>query len=88
MSAPASSPSPLPPQLYAYGTTSAMGLMAAALVWPPLSPYAVGWMAAIPVLSALWVAVTNWRTDRQLSAAALLAVLGLAAVFFGRGLLT
>lgn len=79
--------SPLPPQLYAYGTTSATLLMAAAIVWPPLSSYAIGWMAAIPVLSALWVAVTAWQTDRRLSAAAILAVLGLAAVFFGRHLL-
>ncbi|WP_261663674.1 hypothetical protein [Deinococcus sp. Marseille-Q6407] len=79
--------SPLPPQLYAYGTVSAMLLMVAALIWPPLSPYAVAWMAAIPVVGALWVAVTAWRHDRPLSVAALLAVLGLAAVFFGRGLI-
>ncbi|MDO4263115.1 MAG: hypothetical protein Q4C67_02850, partial [Deinococcus sp.] len=62
-------------------------LMAAALIWPPLGPYAVGWMATIPVLAALWVAATAWRADRRLSVAALLAVLGLGAVFFGRSLL-
>ncbi|GHG05615.1 hypothetical protein GCM10017783_17700 [Deinococcus piscis] len=65
-----------------------MVLMAAALIWPPLSPYAVGWTASLPVLAALWVAATAWQTDRQISRAALLAVLGLGAVFLGRSLLT
>ena len=64
-----------------------MLLMAAALLWPALSPYAIGWLTALPVLAALWTATRLWQTDRQLASAALLAVLGLAAVFFGRTLL-
>ncbi|MFC6617277.1 hypothetical protein [Deinococcus radiophilus] len=75
------------PQLYTWGTLAAGLLMAVTLIWPELAGLAVSTLAAVPVLAALWVAVTCWHTDRRLSLAALLAVAGLAAVFLGRNLL-
>jgi hypothetical protein len=40
----------------------------------------------VPVLGALYVAAANWRTDKRLSLAALLALAGLALVLGGREL--
>ncbi len=85
MTPPQSQPSPLPPQLYTYGTALAAVLMLAGLFGPPeLAPYAVAGLAAVPVAAALWVAASSWRRDRPLALAAFLALLGLVAIFFGR----
>ncbi len=52
-----------------------------------MAVWAVGWVMLVPVLAAVWVAVAAWRRDRRLSVAALVALLGLAVVFFVKNLL-
>lgn len=89
---PRSSDQPAAPQvmaqrtalIYSRGTVLAATAMVAGLLWPALAAYAVWTLAAVPVAAALVSAGNAWRTDRQLAAAALLAVLGLAAVWVGR----
>ncbi|MFC6591228.1 hypothetical protein ACFP81_03745 [Deinococcus lacus] len=71
---------PLPPRLYSLGTQAGMALLAAALLWPPAQPWAVAWLCGVPVLSAAWVAVAAWRTDRRLSLVAAAALVGLVLV--------
>ena len=74
----------LPSWLFNGGYFVALLALATGLVWPQLDRYAVSWMMLVPVLGALYVAAANWRSDRRLSFAALLALAGLALVLGGR----
>ena len=76
----------LPGWLFNGGYFVALAALAVGLVWPRLDRYAVYWMMLVPVLGALYVAAANWKLDRRLSFAALLALAGLALVLGGREL--
>lgn len=76
----------LPNWLFGGGYFVALAALAVGLVWPQLDRYAVFWMMLVPVLGALYVAAANWKSDRRLSVAALLALAGLALVLGGREL--
>jgi hypothetical protein len=71
----------LPDWLYPAGFWVAVAVLAVGLFFPRVVVWGVAWVGAVPVLAALWVAVAAWRTDRRLSAAALVALAGLALVF-------
>lgn len=74
----------LPAWLYPLGFWVAVGLLALAVLFPRLAALAVGWVGLVPVLAAVWVAVTAWGRDRRLSLAALAALAGLVVVFVVR----
>lgn len=71
----------LPHWLYPAGFWVGVALLAVGVLVPALAAVGVVWIAAVPVLAAVWVAVAGWRADRRLSVAALLALGGLALVF-------
>lgn len=75
----------LPAWLYPAGFWVAVALLAVGVLFPGLAVWGVAWVGLVPVLAALWVAVTGWRTDKRLSLAALLALAGLGAVVLVRG---
>lgn len=70
----------LPLWLYPLGFWITVGLLLAGLVWPSLAWLGVVSVGAVPVLAALWVAFTGWRTDPALARAAALALVGLLLV--------
>ncbi|GHF33831.1 multisubunit Na+/H+ antiporter MnhB subunit [Deinococcus metalli] len=70
----------LPHWLYPAGFWVGVGLLAVGVLAPNLAAIGVVWIAAVPVLAALWVAVAGWRQDRRLSVAALIALTGLVLV--------
>ncbi|MFC3835346.1 MULTISPECIES: hypothetical protein [Deinococcus] len=70
----------LPHWLYPAGFWVGVALLAVGVLLPDVSVVGVVWVAAVPVLAALWVAVAGWRLDRRLSVAALLALGGLVLV--------
>ncbi len=76
----------LPAWLFPLGFGVGLALLTLGVIWPSLARWAVYWLMLIPVLAALLVAVSNWRTDRRLSVAAVLALLGLVLVLVGRQL--
>ena len=78
----------LPPWLFPAGFWVAVAVLAVAVLFPALSVWAVGWMLLVPVLAAVWVAAAAWKRDRRLSVAALVALVGLAVVYFVKGLLS
>ncbi len=71
----------LPHWLYPAGFWVGVALLAVGVLLPNLAAIGVIWIAAVPVLAALWVALAGWRLDRRLSIAALLALGGLVLVF-------
>jgi hypothetical protein len=71
----------LPAWLYPAGFWVGLALLAVGVLLPNLASVGVIWIAAMPVLAALWVAVAGWRLDRRLSVAALFALGGLVLVF-------
>lgn len=75
----------LPAWLYPAGFWVAVALLAAGVLFPDFAVWGVAWVGLVPVLAALWVAVTGWRTDKRLSLAALLALAGLGMVVLVRG---
>ncbi|GGL04457.1 hypothetical protein [Deinococcus radiotolerans] len=75
----------LPAWLYPLGFWVGVALLAVGVLLPDYAWVGVVWVAAVPVLAALWVAAAGWRTDRRLSGAALLALAGLALVFVVKG---
>lgn len=77
----------LPEWLYPLGFWVGVGLLALGVLFPRLAALAVGWVGLVPVLAAVWVAVTAWTRDRRLSFAALAALGGLAVVFFVKNLI-
>ncbi|MVN86484.1 hypothetical protein GO986_06865 [Deinococcus sp. HMF7620] len=77
----------LPAWLYPLGFWVGVVLLALGLLVPSAVWVGVVWVAAVPVLAALWVALSGWRTDRRLSVAALLALAGLGLVVMVRQLL-
>ncbi|QFP77233.1 hypothetical protein DAAJ005_12785 [Deinococcus sp. AJ005] len=77
----------LPSWLYPAGFWVGVALLAVGVLFPGLAAVGVAWIGAVPVLAALWVAVTAWNRDRRLSVAALLALAGLVAVFFVKQLI-
>ncbi|WP_412028754.1 hypothetical protein [Deinococcus yunweiensis] len=70
----------LPHWLYPAGFWVGVALLAAGVLLPEWAAVGVIWVAAVPVLAALWVALSGWRLDRRLSVAALCALAGLALV--------
>lgn len=70
----------LPAWLYPLGFWVAVVVLAVGVLFPDLAGAGVVWVAAVPVLAALWVAIAAWRVDRRLSLAALAALAGLAVV--------
>ena len=77
----------LPSWLFPAGFWVAVAALALTLLLPRFALWAVGWVMLVPVLAALWVAVTALKRDRRLSVAALVALVGLVIVFFAKGLL-
>ncbi|MGY2894088.1 hypothetical protein [Deinococcus sp. UYEF24] len=77
----------LPSWLFPAGFWIAVVALALTLLLPRFALWAVGWVMLVPVLAALWVAVAALKTDRRLSVAALVALVGLVIVFFAKGLL-
>ena len=77
----------LPAWLFPAGFWVAVVALALAVLFPRLAFWAVAWVMLVPVLAALWVMVAAWKLDRRLSGAALVALVGLAVVFFVKGLL-
>ncbi len=77
----------LPSWLYPAGFWVGVVVLTVAVLFPDLAAVGVAWIGAVPVLAALWVAVTAWNRDRRLSVAALLALAGLVAVFFVKQLI-
>ncbi|WP_407538179.1 hypothetical protein Q0M94_08740 [Deinococcus radiomollis] len=77
----------LPSWLFPAGFWVAVVALALTLLLPKLALWAVGWVMLVPVLAALWVAVSALKRDRRLSVAALVALVGLVIVFFVKGLL-
>ncbi|GAA5532990.1 hypothetical protein E5F05_15940 [Deinococcus metallilatus] len=71
----------LPAWLYPAGFWVAVVLLAVAVLFPALAVVGVTWVALVPVLAAVWVALSAWNRDRRLSFAALAALAGLAAVY-------
>lgn len=71
----------LPDWLYPLGFWIAVALLAVGVLFSDLAFIGVIWVAAVPVLAALWVAVAAWKRDHRLSYAALAALAGLVAVF-------
>ncbi|WP_168734659.1 hypothetical protein [Deinococcus sp. KSM4-11] len=71
----------LPHWLYPAGFWVAVALLAVGVLLPGLAAVGVIWVAAVPVLAAVWVALAGWRLDRRLSVAALFALGGLVLVF-------
>ncbi|WP_221088168.1 hypothetical protein [Deinococcus aquaedulcis] len=70
----------LPAWLYPAGFWVGVALLAVGVVVPDLAWVGVVWVAGVPVLAAVWVALAGWRHDRRLSVAALLALAGLGLV--------
>lgn len=77
----------LPAWLYPAGFWVAVALLAAGVLWPDLAALGVVCVGAVPVLAAVWVALTSWSRDRRLAWAAVCALAGLALVVGVRGLL-
>jgi hypothetical protein len=77
----------LPAWLYPAGFWVGVALLAVGVLWPGLAAVGVTWVALVPVLAALWVAVGAWQRDRRLSLGALAALAGLGIVFLVRGLI-
>ena len=77
----------LPSWLFPAGFWVAVVALGLTLLLPKLALWAVGWVMLVPVLAALWVAVSTLKRDRRLSVAALVALAGLVIVFFVKGLL-
>lgn len=75
----------LPPWLYPAFFWLALPLLAASLFVPALSAVGLWYMMTVPALAALVVTVTQWRVDRRVSLAALIALLGLVAVVIVKG---
>ncbi|EYB67473.1 hypothetical protein DEIPH_ctg040orf0038 [Deinococcus phoenicis] len=71
----------LPAWLYPAGFWVAVVLLAVGVLFPDLAAVGVTWVGLVPVLAALWVAVTAWNRDRRLSLAALAALGGLVVVY-------
>lgn len=71
----------LPSWLYPAGFWVAVALLALGVMRPDLAFLGVLCVGAVPVLAAVWVAVSAWNRDRRLSYAALAALGGLALVF-------
>ena len=77
----------LPAWLYPAGFWVAVALLAVGVLVPSLAVVGVICVALVPVLAAVWVAVSAWGGDRRLSVAALAALGGLAVVFVVKGLI-
>ncbi|WP_424951199.1 hypothetical protein [Deinococcus sp.] len=77
----------LPAWLFPAGFWIAVAALGLAVFVPRFAFWAVAWVMLVPVLAALWVAVSAWSRDRRLSVAALVALAGLAVVFLVKGLL-
>lgn len=76
----------LPGWLFPLGFGVGLALLIVGVIWPDFAHWAVYWLMLVPVIAAIFVAVSNWRTDRRLSVAALLALLGVGLVLVGREL--
>ncbi|AZI43448.1 hypothetical protein EHF33_12420 [Deinococcus psychrotolerans] len=74
----------LPIWLFPLGFGVGLALLIVGVIWPAFARWAVYWLMLVPVIAALFVAVSNWRTDRRLSIAALLALLGVGLVLVAR----
>lgn len=72
----------LPAWLYPAGFWVTLVFLGVGVLVPRLAYLGVVCIGTVPVLAALWVAVTAWSRDRRLSLAALAALAGLVAVFF------
>ena len=70
----------LPAWLYPLGFWVGVALLAGGVLLPAYAWVGVVWIASVPVLAAVWVALAGWRVDRRLSVAAVLALAGLALV--------
>ncbi|WP_291431547.1 hypothetical protein [Deinococcus sp.] len=70
----------LPAWLYPLGFWVGVTLLVVGVLLPDYAWVGVVWIASVPVLAAVWVALAGWRVDRRLSVAALLALAGLALV--------
>ncbi|WP_291423848.1 hypothetical protein [Deinococcus sp.] len=70
----------LPTWLYPAGFWITLVLLGVGVFWPHLSYLGVICIGTVPVLAALWVAVSAWSRDRRLSYAALAALGGLILV--------
>ncbi|GAA4004895.1 hypothetical protein GCM10022631_15010 [Deinococcus rubellus] len=77
----------LPTWLFPLGFGVGLAALVVGVIWPAFARWAVYWLMLVPVLAALAVAIGNWRRDRRLSVAALLALLGVGLVLLGRQLL-
>ena len=77
----------LPSWLFPAGFSVGLALLIVGVIWPAFAQWAVYWLMLVPVIAALAVVFSNWRRDRRLSVAALLALLGVGLVLLGRQLL-
>lgn len=77
----------LPSWLFPTGFGIGLAALIVGVIWPPFAHWAVYWLMLVPVLAALAVVIGNWRRDRRLGVAALLALLGVGLVLVGRELL-
>lgn len=75
----------LPAWLYPAFFWAALPVLGASLLFPSLTFLGVWYMMTVPALAALTVAVTQWRSDRRVSLAALIALLGLGVVILVKG---
>lgn len=71
----------LPDWLYPLGFWVAVGLLTVGVLFPKLAFIGVTWVASVPVLAAIWVALSAWNRDPKLRYAALAALAGLIVVF-------
>lgn len=78
----------LPPWLYPALFWLALPVLALSLFVPGLSNLGLWYMMTVPALAALFVAVTQWREDRRVSIAAIIALVGLGLVVLVKGWIT
>lgn len=78
----------LPPWLYPAFFWVALPVLALSLLVPRADQVGVWFMMTVPALAALVVVVRQWSTDRRVSLAALVALLGLGLVVLVKGWIT
>lgn len=78
----------LPAWLYPAGFWVAVAGLAFSAALPRYAYLGVWWVMLVPVLAALYVALTGWTRDRRVSLAAWVALAGLAVVFAVKQVLT
>ena len=74
----------LPTWLFPLGFGVGLLALIVGVIWPNFGRWAVYWLMLVPVLAALFVALSNWRGDRRLSVAALIALGGVGLVLLAR----